>query len=333
MIARRLHLVLLPMALLGGAAEPPAPDTPSTRVTATRGPVQVVAELSPANALAGDPITWTITIQAEAGVNVPMPLVTPVDGRIGSFNVLHESPLPDLPLADGRREFGQVFTLDTFEPGTATIDAMPVTFIDSRGTPALEGTIAVPSMEITSALLEGETAFRPVHDLHALPVSGMSPWWWALLPVSVLLLVGGVLFTRRGAVGAAVELTPAERARRDLLALEQDQLLERGEQDTYFARVTDILRLYLEARFDLHAPRKTTREFLNDAERDAALEPNHRAVLHRLLQLADLVKFARHEPHVDAGHDAMRTARTFVDDTEPTSEPHTQTLEPAGGAA
>ena len=135
------------------------------------------------------------------------------------------------------------------------------------------------------------------------------------------------------AVGAAVELTPAERARRDLLALEQDQLLERGEQDTYFARVTDILRLYLEARFDLHAPRKTTREFLNDAERDAALEPNHRAVLHRLLQLADLVKFARHEPHVDAGHDAMRTARTFVDDTEPTSEPHTQTLEPAGGAA
>ena len=40
------------------------------------------------------------------------------------------------------------------------------------------------------------------------------PWWWALLPVSVLLLVGGVLFTRRGAVGAAVELPPAARARR-----------------------------------------------------------------------------------------------------------------------
>ena len=39
--------------------------------------------------------------------------------------------------------------------------------------------------------------------------------------------------------------------------------------------------------------------------------------LHGFLRIADLVKFALHEPHVSEGEEALHMARCFVVDTQP----------------
>lgn len=312
--------LLLSGVLLSGCTPTTTPDPVESRIVeASRGPIDVIATLSPANPIAGEHITLLVQITAAAHVDVSVPLITPTDGVLGAFTVLDNVSTADLPLPDGGRTFGQRFTLDTFETGALTIPPMSVHFTDHRGDMELSGDIAVPSMDIQvqSALAEGETELRAMHALHDLPASPMSPWWWLLAPGLLALVIAGFTFARRGAVQTAVPLTAAERARRDLHQLETDDLLERGEHETYFARVADIVRTYLEGRFDLHAPRATTREFLLEAERNSALATGHRAALGQLLQLADLVKFARHEPLADAGLTALHTARTFVDDTEP----------------
>jgi hypothetical protein len=315
--------LLLCGVLLSGCTQATTPDPVESRtVEASRGPIHVEATLSPANPIAGEHITLLVQITATADVDVTVPLITPIEGMLGAFTVLDNVSTPDLPLPDGGRTFGQQFTLDTFETGELTIPPMSVHFTDHRGDVELSGDIAVPSMDIQvqSALAPGETELRDMHALHELPIAPVSPWWWLAVPGVLVLFFAVFAFTRRGAVQTAVELTAAERARRDLHQLETDDLLERGEHETYFARVADIVRTYLEGRFGLHAPRATTREFLRDAERNGALAAGHRAALGQLLQLADLVKFARHEPQGDAGLTALHTARTFVDETEPQPE-------------
>ena len=60
------------------------------------------------------------------------------------------------------------------------------------------------------------------------------------------------------------------------------------------ADLTDVVRRYLEARFQLRAERQTTAEFLADLERnDSLLEEKDRKFLRSFLASADMVKFAR----------------------------------------
>ncbi|MCH2138874.1 MAG: hypothetical protein MK074_07485 [Phycisphaerales bacterium] len=320
--------IVLASAAMGSMAR--ASDENATTVSATRGPVTITATMSPKSPFAGEHITLTIDVHAAAGVHVQTPLITPTDGMIGHFNVLADEQLPDLPHADGGRHFGQRFTLDTFQTGDILLPALDVHFSDERGEMPIAGSVAVPSIDlmVQSSLEPGEADLRPMHGFHDVQAEMVFSWWWMLVPVG---LAGGALglwfWMRRGSVAAAIVLTPAQQARRELARVEAQGLLERGATDEYFARVTDIVRRYLEARFGLHAPRATTAEFLRIAKSNDELDADHRAQLQHLLTLADLVKFARHEPPAEAPAQAMHTALAFVDDTD-LPEP-----EFAGGAA
>ena len=86
-------------------------------------------------------------------------------------------------------------------------------------------------------------------------------------------------------------------------------------------QVSDVLRVYLEERFGLRAPERTTEEFLRDLEGGEALARGHRAELERFLSQCDLVKFAAARP---TEHDHLATfalAEAFVATTAGDREP------------
>ncbi|MCH2135618.1 MAG: hypothetical protein MK101_03435 [Phycisphaerales bacterium] len=315
-----MRVILLSGTLLAGACSEVAQttDAQSRQVEAARGPVSAQATIAPAQPMAGERISLVVTVEASADVQVRTPLLTIEDDAIGSFNVLQSDQTPDLPLEDGRRRWMQTLVLDTYETGDVSLPQLRVEYTDNRGTPAVDGWVQLPALDlaVTSALADGERQLRAMRDERPLPVSGVSPWWWMALPLSILLLTTTMWWMRRGSAAAMVPLTPAQRARRDLEHLEREGLLDVGNSEAYFARVADIVRRYLEDGMGLRAPRATTREFLEEAQRSSALQQDHRASLHRLLTLADLVKFARHTPDLNAGTQAMQTARSFVDETD-----------------
>ncbi len=79
--------------------------------------------------------------------------------------------------------------------------------------------------------------------------------------------------------------------------------------------MSGVLRRYLEDRFGLHAPERTTEEFLRELEFGDALARGHRAELRRFLMQCDLVKFARHQP-VERDHvETFELASAFVEST------------------
>jgi hypothetical protein len=82
---------------------------------------------------------------------------------------------------------------------------------------------------------------------------------------------------------------------RVLSELEQlTPLLTKATSREYGIKSTQVLRRYIEMRYALRAPRLATEEFLVVAGDSKALPEEHRASLHRFLELCDLLKFGRY---------------------------------------
>lgn len=158
------------------------------------------------------------------------------------------------------------------------------------------------------------------------PVPVPSVWDWVgwVLAAVVAAALGWWLWRvwqrRRARVPVIPPVPPHRRARQRLEAALA--LLDRPKE--FCIAVSDALRFYLEERFELRAPERTTEEFLVELQRSDALLPDQKQVLGEFLQRCDLVKFARYEPTRSELLELHGAALRLVEETEP--------WEPAGGA-
>ncbi len=84
------------------------------------------------------------------------------------------------------------------------------------------------------------------------------------------------------------------------------------------AVLTDIVREYMERRFELRAERQTTAEFMNDLEHGKGnLSDTHREFLRGFLNAADMVKFARVPADESLIENAALKAEALVNETTP----------------
>ena len=70
-------------------------------------------------------------------------------------------------------------------------------------------------------------------------------------------------------------------------------LVDREESRPYAIESSTIIRRYMETRFELSAPRRSTEEFLTEAQQSPNLSPAQQALLREFLRICDLLKFAR----------------------------------------
>jgi hypothetical protein len=161
-----------------------------------------------------------------------------------------------------------------------------------------------------------------IRDIKGLvPLLGGYGWLWVLAALVVLGVAAWFLYRwwRRRQLPAAPPsipvLSPYDRAVRALQRLLDDQLMPRGMADEFYTRLSDIVRHYLEGRFHLHAPERTTEEFLAEVSQSDALTREHKELLGAFLQECDLVKFARFRPGSADMQRAFEAAERFVHDT------------------
>ena len=321
----KLHFILAFIALLllqacGGQVEQTSDG--GIKTTATRGPVEVTVTATPGQLEVGKPLTLQIAAITAEDVSISMPMISPnANGSIGTFHVLSETSREDLPLPAGQsgRSWNQTLILDTFEAGDKTIPELTIMFTDRRAELPIEGTLQTDSMIIDVTSLIGDpTAESGLREIRG-PVEMIDPWplWiWAALAIGVILLLAVFSLILRGrGLEEMPELSPQDQARRDLEALEASGLLQQGEMQAFYVRLTDILRHYIEGRFGLKAPRATTPEFLVAMSHGDLLTMTQQQSLDQFLRSADMVKFARHEPSLETGKAALHQARSFVEET------------------
>ncbi len=133
--------------------------------------------------------------------------------------------------------------------------------------------------------------------------------------IALLLLV--YLSSKKKLVATPVIQRPAhEIALERLNALLAEKLVEAGKIKEFYEKLSYIIRLYIEHRFNLKAPERTTEEFLQEASASADLPDNYKDKLKEFLLHCDMVKFAKYAPTTDEIDKSTDLARNFIEETK-----------------
>ena len=160
---------------------------------------------------------------------------------------------------------------------------------------------------------------RGLKDMVEIPTG--NEWvWWLLVAVAVLVVAGIVAwFIRRHLAKCSAELAPPAPPPPHVVAWERLQrALELIHEAEWFCiEVSHIIRVYLEERFSLHAPDRTTEEFLLELQSSRRLAGEHKQLLANFLSECDMVKFARAEPPEQELRSLHEAASRLVGETQP----------------
>ena len=300
---------------------PAGPDDSSSLVQEQeRGPVKVTLRVTPREVSIADKIRFRITAEAEPGVRVDLP---EFGESLGAFAVRDWRVFPER--GEDPRIFEQEYTLDILVSGDYPIPPLTIRFADERKDsehPGKEFEIRTDEVVISvKSLVEGDPRLADIREIPgpvSFPEEGSS-----LLPYTIL---GGVLLLA-AAAAAIVRLKKRrleERARlaheiamEELEALLGMDLIGKGRISEFYFHLSGALRRYIENRFRLRAPERTTEEFLREIAQATIIEESHKTLLRDFLERADLVKFARLEPPRQEIEKSFDFARDFIQETRP----------------
>lgn len=228
------------------------------------------------------------------------------------------------PLPDDRIRTTTIVDFTSFTTGQHVVATNSIVF---QGTRDSELSIPFPfaSFDVVSLLatnMEARGSKGYLNWRRTLP-----RWLVALLAVLVLAIGLSLLLVyltaRSNQPDEPVEpsLPPDVLALARLEALQEKGFVDAMDHEPFYVELSDIVREYLERRFALHAPDRTTEEFFREAADTQALSYEHQQLTRSFLEQCDLVKFAKHLPDRSSMTDGFDAAKTLIVETrEPTPQ-------------
>ena len=276
--------------------------------------------LSKDSLLIGDQVIWTMSVKAEAGAG--MQLATELSKEVVPGVELLEAIIDTIKSKRGKEWIlnGRL-RLTSFDSGSYKLPPMPYYVLHPSGrldTLWFEG----PSLEVTTIPID-TTTYQPFDIKGAMnyPITAkeLMPWGGLLL---FLLLTAYLLYRwwrhrkdNRPLFGKPKPKEPSYLvAFRQLEEIRAQKLWESGKVKVFYTAVTDVLRIYMSARWGFQAMEQTSAELMASLKEHKLDKPLMQE-LHSLLLLADLVKFAKYEPQTAENEDILPQAVKFVQTT------------------
>lgn len=102
--------------------------------------------------------------------------------------------------------------------------------------------------------------------------------------------------------------------------IRQEKLWQKGRPKDYHTQLTDVLREYIHRRYGISALEQTSAEVLRAIQPQLKEQKELFAILQHILQLADLVKFAKYHPLIEEDEKSLSQAYKFVEETKQVAE-------------
>jgi hypothetical protein len=283
-----------------------------------RGPVVFTLKVNKKEITIADRLRLDLEVRANEEYEVQLP---EFGEKLEEFAICdYSAPSPQL-VEDGLVLSRKSYELEPFLSGEYKIPPMRVTFWKKGEEEKHE--VASEELAITVTSLLPEQADGLTIKEIAPPVEFPKPArLWLYVSVGAVALgaggIGAFLFWRRRRLTPATVVTKAahEVAYEELETLLAERLVERGERKGFYVQLSSILRHYIENRFSLRAPERTTEEFLADLRATDVLMPAHKDLLKEFLEHCDMVKFAEHSPTNDEIQKTFDACKRFVVETE-----------------
>lgn len=284
--------------------------------------IVVSASIDSTMLMIGDQTAMHLSVTQEANEHVEMPVFgeTLQDG----IEIVDRSAIDTTTLPDGRLQLSQELTLTSFKDSLFPVAPIAVVSgSDTFFTDPMALNVIQP-FEVDSSL-----AITDIKDIEKAPIY----WWgiirWILLALAIIgLFVGayyGVQWYRKHFLKEEEVIEPELLRPADEVALEKldeikaQKIWKDGKVKEYQTELTDVVREYIGRRFDVQSTEKTSDETLRAMK--PLIDKELFAKLSKMLQLADLVKFAKWHTTPDENEQALSTAYEFVNETRPTPDP------------
>ena len=280
--------------------------------------IVVSASIDSTMLMIGDQTAMHLSVTHDANEQVALPVFgeTLQEG----IEIVDKSAVDTATLSDGRVQLRQDLMLTSFKDSLFAIEPIAIASgEDTFWTEALALNVIQP-FEIDSSL-----AITDIKDIENAPI-----WWWGiirwiLLVVGILLLIDLAfwLWRKYDKYRKQTEepvnpelLRPADEVALEKLdAIKEAKIWKDGKVKEYQTELTDVIREYIGRRFEVHSTEKTSDETLREMK--PLLEKDLYTRLSKMLQLADLVKFAKWHTTPDENESALTTAYDFVRETTP----------------
>ena len=279
--------------------------------------IVVSASIDSTMLMLGDQTDLHLQVTHDASEQVQMPVFG--ENLQDGIEIVDRTSIDTVTLPDGRLQLTQNLTLTSFKDSLFSIEPIAVASgEDTFWTESMALNVIQP-FEVDSSL-----AITDIKDIEKAPI-----WWWGiirwiLLAVGILLLIDLAFWLWRWYEKhhqpAEETIDPELLRPADEVALEKldeikaAKIWKDGKVKEYQTELTDVVREYIGRRFDVHSTEKTSDETLREMK--PLIDKDLFARLKSMLQLADLVKFAKWHTTPDENEQALTTAYDFVNLTK-----------------
>ncbi len=297
----------------------------------------------------GDPVQVEIKVTIPADINIKGLDFSGFDSLVNKMylqDTLTQDPYADLEILDAgnwknftideplditslkinksndQQVISNTIRIAIYNTGRYTIPGPKVIYegvADQLPTAAREMIVLLPE----KLMKQDTVAFNPIKDIMR-EKADITDYLKYLYILAALALFAGVAYyfykTKNKKVHIPLPIdvptVPAHIKALDALSiLDTRQLWQQGHIKEYQTGLTDIIRTYLEDRYGIRAPEMTTEE-ITSAVNIRGLDPSLTSKLKEILEIADLVKFAKATPDKDIHSSFMTKAVSFIEVTK-----------------
>ena len=289
---------------------------------------EVKVETNTKNIKIGEQIQYKVSVETPADTPVSFP-----EGQTFAPLEMVKTRAADTLRDGGKYRLVKEYYLTQFDEGKYTIPSQKIR-INNKD-------YFTDSLLVEVHTVAIDTLKQPLYDIKPIQEvkKPFTSYGWILTIIAAVLLLLIVAFVyfvfirkkKFPFLQTQKKLPPFDRAIQDLKDLQNSKYLIQSQHKEYYTRLTDIVKAYLEEEVHILAKESTTDELLtkiNLLQEKGKLNLNQETItnLKRVLQTADLVKFAKNKPSDDNAEYDRETIENVVIKTqeaiplEPTDE-------------
>jgi hypothetical protein len=280
--------------------------------------VEIKAELDTSQITIGDQFNLNLHVSQPSGMDVVFPDI--LDTLTSKIEVLQQFESDTTSAEDDQVEVKKRYLLTCFDSGLYEIPPLPfrVSFDD------WDDTLFSNPMLLLVNSVPLDSTIRDIKQPVNVPISFAEIFPFLLLGAGILALAYAVFYflrKRKRKEPLFTSIKPMDPphviALRELDELKEAKLWQKNEYKLYYTRLTEIIRMYMEKRFGIPAMEQTTFDILRSWKQAGYSDQELDDILKQLLNLADLVKFAKEKPLPTDNEENINNAYVFVRKTRP----------------
>ncbi len=289
----------------------------------------IKATIDSTSILIGEQTMIRLEVAGNKNKHLQLPVYSPSDTIIKGIEVLEMFKPDTTDLGNQRIKINQNYMVTSFDSALYLIPSFKVISGDDTTYSNTLG-LKVTSMDVDTITAK----FVPIKDVinpkfvitDWIPNIISDHWYWWLAGLLAIIAAAFVLYriySKKSLIPFKKEeplLPPHVRAINSLDAIKTEKLWQKGKVKEYHSMITDILRTYIEERFNIPAMEMTSGEILTRIRRISETDSVYEN-LKQILQLADFVKFAKYQPLSDENELSLINSYLFVNQTKEEEKP------------